>query len=174
LIPLLTIFIPRLIWPNKPDVQTGLLVDKEFHVTGLGAVYISPSHLGELYWNFGWSGALAGMLFLGLLLGWINRRCEMSERQSVTRLLILAITVFQTSVRFEGSIAGEYSVWIRSVIGILIMHALFARRARPQPVEPMSRAAEALSPAAPSAIARLETPRSARAIPPPKFPNLLR
>jgi len=166
LIPLLTIFIPRLIWPDKPDVQTGLLVDKMFHVTGTGGeVYISPSHLGELYWNFGWGGGLAGMLLLGLLLGWINRRCEMTERRSVTRLLILAITVYQTGVRFEGSIASEYAVWIRSVVGILIMHRLFARRARPQAVAAPARAADEAAPAALAALPTLGTP---------KFPNLLR
>jgi hypothetical protein len=128
LMPLIAAFIPRLIWPDKLDVQTGQLVDKVFHVTGTGEVYISPSHLGELYWNFGVAGALIGMLLLGLLLGWINGVCDMSTGASVTRLLILATTIYQTAVRFEGSVAAEYAVWIRSIVGILILHRLFARR----------------------------------------------
>jgi hypothetical protein len=84
--------------------------------------------LGELYWNFGVAGALIGMLLLGLLLGWINGVCDMSTGASVTRLLILATTIYQTAVRFEGSVAAEYAVWIRSIVGILILHRLFARR----------------------------------------------
>jgi len=125
--PLLFVFIPRLIWPEKLDVQTGELVNTQFQVTGEGVTYISPSHLGDLYWNFGWPGALAGMLGLGLVLGWINRRCDLTTGVSVTRVLILAVSIYELCVRFEGSIASEYPVWIRSVVGILILHALFAR-----------------------------------------------
>jgi hypothetical protein len=128
LLPLLTALIPRLIWPDKLDVQTGQLLNQEFHVTGDTVTYISPSHLGELYWNFGWSGAVIGMLLLGLLLGWLNRLCDMSTASSVTRLLILAITIYQVCVRFEGSIASEYAVWLRTVLLILVLHWLFARR----------------------------------------------
>jgi hypothetical protein len=127
LLPLLTIFIPRFIWPEKLDVQTGQLLDKEFNVTGLGEVYISPSSLGELYWNFGWIGAVSGMLLIGAIVGWINRKCDISQTRSVGRLLVLAITIYQLGVRFEGSIAGEYSVWLRSIVAILIMNRLFAR-----------------------------------------------
>ncbi len=127
LIPLLTSFIPRLIWPEKLDVQTGRLVNVEFQVTGNSVTYISPSYLGELYWNFGWIGAIVGMALLGLLLGWVNRLCDMSQATSVTRLLILAITAYQLCIRFEGTIATEFAVWIRSVVGILVMHWLFAR-----------------------------------------------
>jgi hypothetical protein len=125
--PVLTAFIPRILWPDKPDVQTGLLLNEQFHIAE-AVVYLSPSHLGELYWNFGWPGALIGMLLLGALLGWINSLCDLSMVTSVSRVLILAITIFEAGVRFEGSIAGEYEVWIRSIAGILIMHAVFARR----------------------------------------------
>jgi len=159
LIPLATSFIPRIIWPDKLDVQTGLLMDKEFQVTGTGEVYISPSHLGELYWNFGWPGALVGMFLLGTLLGWINGLCDMSAGSSVTRLLILAITIYQVGVRFEGSIASEYAVWIRSVVGILIMHRLFARRRA-------TRAADSSS-----SSRKVATSTDAAS---PKFQNLLR
>jgi hypothetical protein len=126
LIPLATSLIPRLIWPDKLDIQVGVLVNKSFNVTGDGITYISPSHLGELYWNFGWIGALAGMLLLGMLLGWINRLCDMSTGTSVTRLLILGITILQLCVRFEASIATEYAVWLRSMLAILLMHWVFA------------------------------------------------
>jgi hypothetical protein len=127
LTPLVTAFIPRIFWPDKPDVQTGILLNEQFQIAD-AIVYISPSHLGELYWNFGWPGGISGMLILGLLLGWINSLCDLSTGTSVTRLLILAITIFETGVRFEGSIATEYEVWVRSVVGILILHALLARK----------------------------------------------
>jgi hypothetical protein len=157
LIPLATSFVPRLIWPDKLDVKTGELVNTEFHVTGEGVTYISPSFLGELYWNFGWPGAITGMLLLGMLLGWINKLCDLSARTSVTRLLILGISILQLGLRFEASIAAECAVWLRSVIGILLLHWLFAREGAAREATPNTEST-ALEPAI-----RLN-----------RFPNLLR
>jgi hypothetical protein len=163
LAPLLTAFIPRILWPDKPDVQTGLLLNEQFRIAE-AVVYLSPSHLGELYWNFGWPGALIGMLLIGLLLGWINSLCDLSTGVSVTRLMILAITVFEFGVRFEGAIAGEYEIWMRSVAGILIMHALFAR----QGLRHLDAASSAI--AAPTYATSV--PEGA-ALAPARFPNLM-
>jgi len=127
LTPILTAFIPRLLWPNKPSVETGLLFNDEFQIAD-AVVYISPSYLGELYWNFGWAGALIGLLVIGLVLGYTSALCDLSTATSVTRLLILAITIFEFGVRFEGSIATEFEVWVRSVAGILLLHLLLSRR----------------------------------------------
>ena len=138
LIPLATALIPRLVWPDKLDIQTGELVNTEFHVTGERVTYISPSFIGELYWNFGWVGAVVGMLLLGLLLGWINRLCDLSAYTSVTRLLVMGITILQVGVRFEASIATEYSVWLRSIAGIMLMHWIFSRNGMVRPVAPTS------------------------------------
>ena len=149
LIPLAMALIPRLIWPEKLDIQVGVLVNKEFNVTGDGTTYISPSHLGELYWNFGWIGAITGMLLLGMLLGWINRLCDMSTGTSVTRLLILGITILQLGVRFEASIATEYAVWLRSIVGILIMHWMFARKTETPAIGSRSESIAAVSPVVP-------------------------
>jgi hypothetical protein len=127
LIPLLTSFIPRFFWPDKLDVQTGELLNEKFHVTDDSVTYISPSYLGELYWNFGWAGTILSMVLFGAMLGWINRLCDLSSRTSLTRLLIMAITIYQLCVRFEGSIAVQFAVWLRSVMAILLMHWAFAR-----------------------------------------------
>ena len=47
-------FIPRIIWPDKPDVSTGQLFNHEIIQGEVADTYISPSHVGELYWNYGW------------------------------------------------------------------------------------------------------------------------
>jgi hypothetical protein len=127
LAPILTTFIPRLLWHDKPSVETGLLFNDEFHIAE-AVVYISPSYLGELYWNFGWPGALIGLLIIGLLLGYTSALCDLSRTTSVSRLLVLAITIFELGVRFEGSIATECEVWVRSLAGILLLHLFLARR----------------------------------------------
>lgn len=129
--PLLTVFIPRLIWPTKPDVQVGQLMNREFNISAQQDVYISPSHLGELYWNFGWPGVIVGMALVGALLGYINTRCDLSRRSSLTALLIMSVTIYAVCIRFEGSIATGYATWLRSLGAIGLLHLIFARTAVP-------------------------------------------
>ena len=126
-------FVPRFIWPDKPDSSVGKLVNREFQVSEDPDTYISATHLGELYWNYGWPGIVVGMFVFGTLLGFINVRCDLSERVSLTRLLILVMTIYTTIVRFEGSIALEYIVFTRSLVMIWILHLVFARPS-PRPV----------------------------------------
>jgi hypothetical protein len=127
LVGLLVAFIPRLIWPDKPDVAVGQLFNKEFFHTGDAETYISPSHFGELYWNFGWTGALTGMVLIGALLGFTAAKCNLAEKRSVTRILVLLATVKYVCLGFEGSIAIAYIVWLRSLGAIGLLHLLLAR-----------------------------------------------
>ena len=127
LTPLLTTFIPRIIWADKPDVPTGQLVNKEFHVSEGEDVYISPSQLGELYWNFGWPGVFVGMVCIGGILGWVGTRFNLADATTVTRLLITVVTIKQVVMGFEGVIAASYVVWLRSLAGIGLLHLILAR-----------------------------------------------
>jgi hypothetical protein len=120
-------FIPRLIWPDKPDVATGQLFNREIIQGEIADVYISPSHLGELYWNFGWPGLLLGMTFIGALLGFVAAKCCLAERTSVTRLLILLATVQYLCMGFEGAISVSYISWMRSIAAIGLLHMLLAK-----------------------------------------------
>ncbi len=120
-------FVPRFIWPDKPDSSVGKIVNRDYHVSENPDTYISATHLGEFYWNFGWPGIVAGMLVFGALLGFINGRCDLSEKRTLTRLLVLITTIYATIVRFEGSIALEYIVLTRSLLIIWVLHLLFAR-----------------------------------------------
>jgi hypothetical protein len=131
--PLLTSFIPRLIWPDKPDVQAGQLMNQEFGVAYERDVYISPSHLGEMYWNFGWAGVIVGMGVVGALLGYMNSCWDLSRRSSLTGLLIISITIYGLCLRFEGTIATGYAVWLRSLAAIGLLHLMFSRAAASAP-----------------------------------------
>ncbi len=121
-------FIPRLVWPDKPGVPTGQLFNHEFYPGGSPDTYISPSSLGELYWNFGWPGMLIGLTLIGALLGFIGQRCDLSAHVSVTRVLVLLATIYYLCWGFEGAMDVSYVSWMRSLAAIGIFHQLFARR----------------------------------------------
>jgi hypothetical protein len=129
LTPLLATFVPRIAWSDKPTIATGRVVNKEFRVSESDNwdTYISPSIPGELYWNFGWPGVLAGMLAIGAALGILGQRCNLAARRSVTNLLVVAVTIKQVIVGLEGTFSPQYVVWFRSLGAIGILHLLFAK-----------------------------------------------
>jgi hypothetical protein len=156
--PLLTMFIPRIVWPTKPDVQAGLLVNSVFQLSDSPDTYISPSHLGELYWNFGWAGAVVGMLSIGLLLGYVASRFTLDNAVTLTRIMIAIVTLRLLVIGFESSIAAQYTVWIRSMCGIGLLHLLFAK----QPA------------AIPGAARQSSPPQPTESPAPLRFPHLMR
>jgi hypothetical protein len=125
--PILATFIPKILWSDKLRVPTGQLVNKKFHMVDSDDIYISPSHLGELYWNFGWSGVVLGMTLIGLICGWVGAHFNLAEFRTVTRVLVTVITIKQLIVGFEGAISDIYVVWLRALAGIGILHLIFAR-----------------------------------------------
>jgi hypothetical protein len=156
--PLLYVFIPRLVWSDKPGDSSAQLFNREFNVSADRDTYISPTHIGELYWNFGIAGVVIGMTLIGILLGFICKRFDPSTQTSITGVLIIIVTLYELVVRRGGQIEVEYVVWLRTVALIGLLHLIFARR---QPsAEP------------PAHADSLEShPHGAQALP---FPNLLR
>lgn len=125
--PLLATFVPKIVWSDKPDIPTGQVFNKAFHITDSDDVFISPSHLGELYWNFGWPGVLLGMAIIGLMCGWVGAGFNLAEFRTVTRILVTVVTIKQLILGFEGTIASIYVVWLRSLAGIGVLHLILAR-----------------------------------------------
>jgi hypothetical protein len=125
--PILGAFTPRILGAEKERVPTGQLFNKAFHLFDSDDIFVSPSYLGELYWNFGWAGVVLGMALLGLMCGWVGVCFNLAEFKTVTRVLVTAITIKQLIVGFEGTIADNYVVWLRSLVGIGILHLVLAR-----------------------------------------------
>jgi hypothetical protein len=159
--PILQAFIPKIIWSEKQVIPTGQFFNKQFQLVEGDEVYISPSHLGELYWNFGWSGVVLGMGLIGSICGWVGAGFNLAEFRTVTRILVTVITIKQLIVAFESTIADSYVVWLRSLAGIGMLHLAFAR------VPAISRLFR------PASLAPERLPAADRPAPERLFPNLL-
>jgi hypothetical protein len=127
LTPLISAFVPRLIWPDKPSVEVGRIMNKEFRISDVADTFISPSHLGELYWNFGWIGVVVGMTLIGLLLGYLGRRFNLAQTATITRVMVIVVTIRLMILGSEGEIATQYVLWIRSMAAIGVLHWALAR-----------------------------------------------
>ena len=148
-------FVPRLVVADKEDLNIGALFGKVIMKSDSG-VFISISHLGELYWNFGWAGVLSGMLGVGAVLGFVGAKTDAAQGVTLTRVLILLATVKTLCIGFEGTMPISYVLWMRSMAAIGLMHLIFARSTASLPVK-QERASSAVLP-----------------VVGPRFPNLLR
>lgn len=125
--PLLYVFLPRVFWSDKPGGNSAQTLNREFHISADPDTFISPSHLGEWYWNFGLAGVIAGMALSGALLGYISVRFDPSARTSITRVLVIIVTLYLLVARSEGQVEIQYALWARSMALIGLLHMMFAR-----------------------------------------------
>jgi len=167
-------FVPRLLAPEKEDISAGLLFTK-LVVKAQTDTYVSISHLGELYWNFGWLGVLLGMPIAGTLLGYIGTRFNLERGTSVTRILVLLATVQSLCIQFEGTVPVLYILLLRSMAAIGLLHLVFARQRSAEREEAGSEAASELPMPRPQMPAPVGPGLAVlRPMSVPRFPNLMR
>lgn len=128
LAPLLYVLIPRIILPDKPEAPVGQMFNQEFELSPTPETWISTSFIGELYWNFSWPGIIIGMLLVGYTYGAIGSITSLDAHTNVARILVILTLIATLVFKFQTGIAQQYSVFIRSSILILILHAILRKR----------------------------------------------
>ena len=90
--------VPRSVWLDKPQLL-GIRIRQEFWGDSLGG--IPATVFGEFYVAFGYLGLLVGSIFLGWVLGMLERLYRLSIVQPDVAVLygILTVTVVFTVVR---------------------------------------------------------------------------
>jgi hypothetical protein len=138
-------FIPRFLWPEKPNISTGQLFNRIFRLSGSALTYVPTTQLGELYWNFAMPGVLAGMLVIGLIFGRLSSVLA-SGHMTIARFMVLLVATYYLAIRFEGNIAAQYSIVVRLVILIWLLDLVFRGAAR------VVRGPKSQSPSSPNAL----------------------
>jgi oligosaccharide repeat unit polymerase len=117
--------IPRIWWPDKPDVRIGPFVAQEILLLR-NRSGVPPGGIGEFYLNFGWIGIIIGMAIVGMLLRWVTIRYETAHDRRfaripyVMRLLCIILFLFGdftlvllSAVKFEAAMALCAYYWSR-------------------------------------------------------------
>jgi hypothetical protein len=167
-------FVPRLLVPDKEDVSVGQLFTKQILKADTDT-YISITHVGELYWNFGWGGLLVGLPLAGMLLGFVGARNSLEWGPSMTRLFVLTATVQTLCMQFGGTMPISYVIWLRSMAAIGLMHMVFARKVAPAEVA-STEVSVSTEVSADEGDSRFPQPRklALRPAPAPRFSNMMR
>ena len=129
--PMLSTFVPRFLWTDTRPANSAQTFNREFHVSEDPDTYISMSFLGEWYWNFGLAGVIFGMALTGAAFGTVACKCDPASGTSLTRVLVVIVTLYELAARGEGQIEVQYVVWARSLLVIGILHRLLATTQAP-------------------------------------------
>lgn len=120
-------FIPKVIWPEKPQISIGQLMNRTFGLSQSHLTFVPPTQLGEFYWNFGMPGVFIGMAFIGTLLGLINAAFLSGNQASTVGMLVIMVTFYFLVLRFESGFASQYNQYTRALFLISIIAILFYR-----------------------------------------------
>lgn len=82
--------VPRVLWPDKPQVGGGGMVVADFTgITFSEGTSVGVGNPFEFYINFGWPGVVGGFMLLGVLLAWHDQRLMLGVNRCDIRQVIL-------------------------------------------------------------------------------------
>jgi hypothetical protein len=124
----ISILIPRFLWPEKPNIATGMEFAETFRLKGGmdRQTYIAISMVGDFYWNFAVPGVVVGMWLLGMGYRWYYQRYGAGGGFDPIRKSIY-FTLLPTALAFEGNVAIAVGGFVKLLIIIVFFLAL-ARR----------------------------------------------
>jgi hypothetical protein len=114
-------FIPRFIWPGKPQMAIGQWVTEEFG-SGPGIESSTgPSQTGELYFSYGWAGIVIGWLLLGIYFRTISQ-LFFREGAPTPALLTAVIALWATLPGLQGTLLNFTTGFLFIAVYIAALH----------------------------------------------------
>ena len=112
--------IPRVLWPEKPDIRVGPYVAQQVLRIG-NRSGVPPGAIGELYLNFGWSGIVVGMLLLGAGTSMLYN-LYLGNRDDRLARPIYALLLFSIMIFFTGDFASSFLNFVRYIAAGLVCY----------------------------------------------------
>jgi hypothetical protein len=67
------------------------------------------------------------MLLIGVLMGATNVALNLERTTTLPRFLLLMLAAYLVAFRFEAGIATQWALWLRSLVLLLLVHALMPK-----------------------------------------------
>jgi hypothetical protein len=110
-------FIPRVLWPGKPILQTGHEFGRTFGLLNLvdNETLVACTLVGEMYWNFGVVGVALWALLVGCVFRWVYRRYgEGGEHDALRKSLYIALLI--QLMGYDGQQAIVLAALVKTVV----------------------------------------------------------
>ena len=118
-------FVPRLFWPEKPEITLGKWITETYGSGGHIQSYTGPSFIGDLYLNFGLISVVIGMLVMGALLRLIHYRF-LGPYPTTIGILTAIIVMVQVLIRQEGTVGHTLSSTVFAFGPVLVVSIMVA------------------------------------------------
>lgn len=124
-LPLLTSYIPRILWPYKPTETTGNKFGQRYHYLDKRdrTTAFNLPWIVEMYANFGTLGVLIGMPLVGLLLAFLEQKLNHPEMNALE--FVLGATVLFNLVYQESNLSLMMGGVANSTIVLYLMMRFF-------------------------------------------------
>lgn len=117
-------FVPRILWPGKPEVNRGSLFTAQVGLRG-AKTSTAMFAAGELYWDFGWAGVITGMWLLGLFLSGLWHMAGLDPRDQLLQTWLLVWLIYGL---LEIPAASSYLIGLVYTFlffgGLLVLHTI--------------------------------------------------
>lgn len=115
--PTVAFFVPRVIWPDKPETSMGRDFGETFRVVSAldDTTNVAVTVPGELFWNFDLPGIVVGMLLWGVVMRLLYRRYAEGDAMGPVRHAVHIVLLIQF-VHFGGGLAPEIVGVVRTLI----------------------------------------------------------
>ncbi|NNL66146.1 MAG: hypothetical protein HKP30_07890 [Myxococcales bacterium] len=122
-------FIPRLLWPGKPDITFGQWVTD--HYVGPSTSSTGSSWVGEFYFNFGFPGVIIGMLVVGMYFRALHNTFFVSGA-TIPALLASVVILWTTCPAIEMNLIAPFSGLWFALAPIFLAHIMVRVLSGPQ------------------------------------------
>jgi hypothetical protein len=128
-------FVPRVIWPSKPDLQTGIWVTEHF-AGGPGIKsHTGSTWVGEFWFSFGWPGVVIGMFAMGIFLRLLHEMLFQIDAVIAAQLMCVTV-LFSIPPTLGGAVMSPVNGVIFGAMPLVLAHwsvRILSGRARPAP-----------------------------------------
>jgi len=131
----LAALVPRVLWPNKPNIgEAG--AQAYYLMRGRTGTSIGMTHFAEAYWSFGWLGALLVFIPGGLILAFVTTRgvqLILDERWIQLPIVLLSLNIgYKVSGAWVPSVIGAFAMFVvLSIVLTLAERVLFPLASAP-------------------------------------------
>jgi len=115
-------FIPRILWPGKPEIPIGRWITETYTIHGYKSESsLAATWIGEFYLNFGLSGVVGGMLFMGALLRFLHE-ILMRQNPSIPMIAVSAILITTLMMGIQEAVARSIMQPTIMLLPLLMTH----------------------------------------------------